>query len=194
MHVFLDFGSIWLPKMPPKSNIFQKSNTSILQKSCSRLGENNPRSFQSHQKSSLEACLNPLRIRKPRPVEHHLIWGLSFELWKGPKVSQNAPEAFQDAPKDLPNWKNIVFKSTFVNDAVLATILLTIFNDSNPFLTRKTLIFAGRRSVLSTFRKKHIFCKSLDLDVFWPPEMLPKSLLGDPKIQKIQSWRPKIQS
>ena len=22
MHVFIDFGSLWLPKMPPKSNIF----------------------------------------------------------------------------------------------------------------------------------------------------------------------------
>ena len=156
--------------------------------------ENNPRSFQSHQKSSLEACLNPLRIQKPRLVKHHLIWGLSFEPRRDPKVSQNAPEALQDAPKDLPNWKNIVFKSTFVNDAVLATILLTIFNDSNAFLTRKTLIFAGRRNVLSTFQKKQISCKSLDLGAVWPPEMLPKLPLGDPKIQKFQSWNPKIQS
>ena len=123
------------------------------------------------------------KMRSEKVIDFSLI----FDPKMDPKVPQNVPEAHQDDPKELQNWKIIGFRNAFVDDAVLVTIWSTIFNDFNASLAKKTLIFAGRRNVLSTFRKKHIFCKSLDLDVFWPPEMLPKSLLGDPKIQKIQS-------
>ena len=144
-----------------------------------------PKSIKFHKKSSLKAFLNHLRVQKLRLVEHCLIWGLSFDPQRKPKVPQNATEAHQDDPQRLLNWKNIAFRSAFFNDAVFLAMLLTIFNDFTALLTRKNLIFAGRRSVLSIFPKKQISHENSNFDAFWQLKMLPKSSPGHRKIKKV---------
>ena len=83
------------------------------------------------------------------------------------------------------------------NDAVFVAILLTIFNDFTALLTRKTLIFAGRRSVLSTFGQAWISYKHLDFNKIFNPKSLQNRPWETRKFKKssldVQKSRLKVQ-
>ena len=62
--------------------------------------------------------------------------------------------------------KNFVFRIAFVDDAILASILSTIFDDFNAGLAKETLIFCWQAHCFEHFPKNKFSSLNLDFGAF----------------------------